>query len=165
MSLIPDLVLNKYSDLTPEYLKKIGVCGLLLDIDNTLEPYENPTPTEGVVAWLGAMADAGIKCAFVSNNGRCRVEQFNESLGLPAFYKARKPFRGRLVRALDLMGVPRESAAIMGDQIFTDVLAGRLTGIRAFLVPPIKDKTDPFTRLKRFFERGILKRYDRKKCE
>ena len=50
----------------------------------------------------------------------------------------------------------------MGDQIFTDVLAARLAGIRAALVPPIKDKTDPLTRFKRLLERPIMKRYFRR---
>ena len=45
------------------------------------------------------------------------------------------------------------------DQIFTDVWAGRNVGIRCIVVPPIKDKTDGFTRFKRLLERPILRYY------
>ena len=63
---------------------------------------------------------------------------------------------------LKRLGVDQKHAALMGDQIFTDVLCAHLSGMRAFLVPPIVDRTDRGTRLKRYFERGILRRYYKK---
>jgi ribonucleotide monophosphatase NagD (HAD superfamily) len=56
-------------------------------------------------------------------------------------------------------GGSKKTTAIMGDQVFTDVLFARMMGIRAILVPPIKDKTNRITRLKRHFEKGVLRRY------
>jgi predicted HAD superfamily phosphohydrolase YqeG len=76
---------------------------------------------------------------------------------MPAYYKAAKPFKKNVLRALSDMGVKREEAILIGDQVFTDVWAAHNSGIRAALVPPIKDKTDPLTKFKRLLERPILK--------
>jgi HAD superfamily phosphatase (TIGR01668 family) len=139
----------------------LGIKGIILDIDNTLEPYENPLPTKKVVQWFLELDKAGIKSAFVSNNNRERVELFNSELKRIAYSKAGKPFKKNLLLAMRDMGTDRSNTILMGDQIFTDVWAAHNAGIKAILVPPIKDKTDPFTRFKRLLERPILKKYER----
>lgn len=146
-------------------MREIGIDTLLLDIDNTLAPYEQPEPDEYIRAWLEDLHAAGIKTAFLSNNHGERVELFGKTLGVPVQYDSHKPLPFRAKKILRWMGADRRHAALMGDQIFTDVLCARLAGIRAILVPPIKDKTDRFTRFKRFMERGPLKRYYKKHRE
>ena len=64
--------------------------------------------------------------------------------------------------AIKDMEIAPEEAILMGDQVFTDVWAARNAGIRAILVPPIKDKRDLFTRFKRLLEKPFLKKYDKK---
>ena len=158
----PDFYFETHAGASVAFLKEQGISALFLDIDNTLEPYENPVPGEGVLSWFSSLADAGISVAFVSNNGKERVETFNEKLGYIAYYKAKKPFARKIKRAMKQMGVKKEEALFMGDQIFTDVCAARFAGIRVALVPPIKDKTDALTRFKRLLERPIMKRYFRR---
>lgn len=158
----PDFYFETYAGASVSFLKEQGIRALVLDIDNTLEPYENPTPGEGVRAWFSALADAGISAAFVSNNGKERVETFNAELARIAYYKAGKPFAGKIKRAMREMGVTKKETLFMGDQIFTDVLAARFAGIQVALVPPIKDKTDALTRFKRWLERPIMKRFFRR---
>ncbi len=157
---IPDRCFLTFDKLTPEFLKRRGIKGLILDIDNTIAPYEEATP--GVIAldWFKRLDEAGIAVAFVSNNDRARVTAFNDALGYPRYYKSGKP-SGKYIRmAMAAMGTDRTNTALMGDQVFTDVLAARLAGLRyTFLVPPIKDKTDWFTRLKRQLERPIIQAY------
>lgn len=158
---VPDFRFNTFDELTPKLLSELGIKGVILDIDNTLEPYEHPLPGEHVKRWLGELNAAGISCAFVSNNNRERVELFNSELGLPAFYKAGKPFKKNLIKAMEIMGSTKENTIIMGDQVFTDVWAARNAGIRAVLVPPINDKKDIFTKLKRLLEKPVLRKYER----
>ena len=158
----PDYTFLCYRDLSAEFLKQQGIGVLLLDIDNTLAPYEQPEPDDHIRAWLTSLADAGVRVAFLSNNHEPRVALFNKTLGLPMRYDAHKPLRKNARRLLRELGGDKHNAALMGDQIFTDVFCAHNVGMRAFLVPPIKDKTDVGTRLKRFFERGILKRYYKK---
>jgi predicted HAD superfamily phosphohydrolase YqeG len=58
-----------------------------------------------------------------------------------------------------MLGGNKKNTALMGDQIFTDVLCAHTMGIRAILVPPIKDKTNLFFRFKRLLERPFIRKY------
>lgn len=156
---LPDYILKTYSDLTPEFLLSLGIDTLVLDIDNTLVPYEIPLPTPKLLTWFSTLNENGVKIAFVSNNDRQRVELFNSELSFVAFYKSKKPLLKTMKKTLETLGADCEKTALMGDQIFTDVLAGNRMGFITFLVPPIKDKTDLFTRAKRFFEKPVIKKY------
>ena len=149
--------------MTTDFLLANGIRALILDIDNTLAPYEEPDPNERVLAWFSALKEAGIKAAFVSNNDFERVSRFNQKIGIPMYPKGKKPLKKYMRRAIESLGVSPSETAIMGDQIFTDVWAGRNVGIRCIVVPPIKDKTDFFTKFKRVLEKPILRYY--RKCE
>ena len=156
---VPEYYFETFDKASAEFLTSIGVKGIVLDVDNTLEPYENPTPGAHVVSWLESLRAAGISAAIVSNNGGERINLLNKELGLPAYYKAKKPFKRNVLNAMADMGTDKSNTILMGDQVFTDVWAAHNTGIRAILVPPIKDKTDVFTKFKRLLERPILKKY------
>ena len=157
---VPEYRFEKFNMASAEFLLSIGVKGIVLDIDNTLEPYEHATPGEHVIKWLSELWSAGIKTAIVSNNGRERVELFNKEIGMPAYAKASKPFKRNVLRAMADMGTDRSNTVLMGDQVFTDVWAAHNTGIRAILVPPINDKRDALTRFKRRLEIPVLKKYE-----
>lgn len=158
---VPDYRFRTFDEASAQFLSSIGVKGLILDVDNTLEPYENAIPGEHVIKWLGELSNAGIKCAIVSNNGKERIDKFNENIGLVAYSKAKKPFKKNVLAALADIGIEPKDAALMGDQVFTDVWAARNAGIKAILVPPIKDKRDVFTRFKRLLEKPIIKKYNK----
>lgn len=158
----PDHTFRAYYDLAPAFLQERGITVLLLDIDNTLAPYEQPLPDARLVAWLDGFKAAGIAVAFLSNNHEERVTLFNESLGLPCRYDAHKPLTRNAKRLYRSLGGTKRTTAFMGDQIFTDVCCAHRCGALALLVPPIKDKTDRGTRFKRRLEKGILKRFYKK---
>lgn len=159
-SLVPDRQFSTYLDLTPAILREEGVRALLLDVDNTLAPYEQSEPDDALRAWLHALEEAGIAVALVSNNHGSRLTRFNRTLGLPAFSHACKPLRRGVRRALAALGAKPGETALLGDQIFTDVGAARRARLaRAYTVPPIHDKRDLFTRFKRLCERPIYRAY------
>ncbi len=162
---VPEFRFDTFDLATADFLISKGIKGIVLDVDNTLEPYENPIPTERVVAWLDSLNKNGIGAAIVSNNDSERITLFNKDLGLPAYSKAGKPFKKYILRAMSDMGTTRENTILMGDQVFTDVWAAHNAGIPAILVPPIKDKTDLLTRFKRLLEKPILRKYERKNRE
>jgi len=162
---VPDYYFDTFDKASAQFLSSIGVKGILLDVDNTLEPYENPFPTEKVIGWFKSLREQGIGAAIVSNNDKERIELFNKDLGLPAYYKAKKPFKKMLNLAMRDLGTKPEETVFMGDQVFTDVWAARNAGIRAILVPPIKDKTDFFTKFKRLLERPVMRKYRKRHKE
>ncbi|MBQ8408770.1 MAG: YqeG family HAD IIIA-type phosphatase [Clostridia bacterium] len=157
--LLPDYIFATYGCVTPEFLKTIGVKALLIDIDNTLAPYEMPEPDDNIRNWFKTLAENGIQATLVSNNDRERVELFNASLGLPAYYKSGKPFAKNLKRAMANMGSDRTNTAMLGDQLLTDAAAGKHIGLRTIIVPPIRDKNNAFFRSKRAMEVRHIKKY------
>ena len=163
--LTPDFMFATYRDLTPAYLKERGIDVLIMDIDNTLAPYEQPEPDEAIKSWLVDMQAAGIGLAFVSNNNWDRVELFNREIGIPAHAKSGKPFGKRLREVMRHYRADASETAMLGDQLLTDVFAGKHIGTTALLVPPIKDKTTAFWRIKRALERPIIKKYVKKHPE
>ena len=61
-----------------------------------------------------------------------------EALGIPYEGHAGKPKSGGFRRALARMNAAPEEAAIVGDQIFTDILGGNRAGVLTLLVHPIR---------------------------
>lgn len=162
LKFVPEYYFKTFNEASADFLASIGVKGIVLDVDNTLEPYENPLPGDHVKEWLAELKEQGISAAIVSNNGGERINLFNSELGLPVYYKAKKPFKKNVLNAMKDMGTDKSNTILMGDQVFTDVWAAHNTGIRAILVPPIKDKTDVFTKFKRLLEKPILKKYKKR---
>ncbi len=162
LSLKPDYMFRTFDEITPTFLSGLGVRAILADIDNTLAPYEQPEPDERIRAWIASLAEAGISIAFVSNNDRERVELFNRTLGVPAYFKSGKPFKKNLIKAMEALGSTRETTVMLGDQLLTDALAGHNLGVRVLIVPPIKDKTSAFFRFKRWLEKPTIRRFKRK---
>ena len=162
MNLVPDYIFKTFDEATADFLQSIGVRAVILDIDNTLEPYEHPHPGEHVIAWLNSLSERGIKTAIVSNNGWGRVNLFNKDIGMPAIAKAKKPFKKNVLRAMEMLSAERENTIFIGDQILTDVLAAHNAGIRAILVPPINDRRDLFTKFKRLLEKPFIRKYEKR---
>ena len=161
--LMPDFFFDTFEGVTVDFLRREGIRFLLVDIDNTLAPYEEPLPNARVVAWVQALREDGVALAFVSNNHAERVELFAQSLGVPAFADCHKPLKKRPLSIMEALGASRAETATLGDQIFTDVWCARVLGVRAILVPPIRDKKTLFFRFKRALEKPILKKYHKQR--
>ena len=157
--LTPDYYFEHFYDITPEFLAQKGIEALLIDIDNTLAPYEMPEPDDNIREWFKALSENGIKATLVSNNDRERVELFNATLGLPAYYKSGKPFAKNLKKAMAQMGTDKTNTAMLGDQLLTDAAAGKHIGLRTIIVPPIRDKNNAFFRSKRAMEVKHIRKY------
>ena len=90
--IIPDRIFDSYRSLTPEYLISVGIRALILDIDNTLIPYEEDVPTEELFLWFASLKENGISVALVSNNRKKRLLVFTKCSGFPAMPTAASPF-------------------------------------------------------------------------
>ena len=145
-------------DLSPRWLREQKIDALLLDVDCTLKGYRDERVSPEVAAWLAEVQAAGIGVCLVSNGRGPRIGRFAESAGLPFVAKALKPFPFGCRAAVRKMGFDRKRTAMVGDQLFADVMAGRLAGLAVILVTPIRPEEEPwFTRLKRPFERFFLR--------
>jgi HAD superfamily phosphatase (TIGR01668 family) len=147
--------------LTPERLVQLGLRALLVDVDCTLKRYRSDEIPAGVADWVRGLVQEEIGFCLASNGGGRRIRRLAEGLGVPCLAKALKPFPFRLRRIVRQMGFPPEQTAMVGDQLFADIMAGRLAGLRTILVTPIHPEEEPwFTRLKRPAERLLLRRME-----
>lgn len=157
----PDFILGSFLEVTPEFCLENGIRAIICDIDNTLVTYDDPEPTEPVLRWHRALAEIGVPISFVSNNEPERVYTFAKPLGAPAFPKSGKPSRRGVRMAIEAMGSEPAGTVFLGDQLLTDVMAAKRSGIRAIVVPPIKDKKTLLFRVKRAIERPFMNKYIR----
>ena len=135
-----------------------GVRLVLLDRDNTCVPRDATSAPAEVLAWLDRARDAGLGLCLVSNNFHSsQVGRTARELGVEVVDHAMKPAPFALARAMRLMGASREETVMIGDQVFTDVAAGNLAGVRTILVRPQSRKDLWYTHVFRVFERLALR--------
>ena len=163
--LTPDYIFPTFADITPEFLLSNGIKALVIDVDNTLAPYEQELPDQKTIDWFKNLAENGIKAALISNNKPERIEKYNALLALPAYPDSKKPSTKAILRAIEQMGVTVEVTAGLGDQLLTDTLAVHRLDMISLIVPPIKDKKTPFFRFKRLLEKPFIARYYKKSKE
>lgn len=158
----PDFLIDKTQDIHYEFLKRNGIRGLILDIDNTLVPNHVKEADEAVVRWMERIKSSGIKVCIVSNASQKRVVKFNERLKVYAIHRANKPGTKNFLQAARLMALEPKEIAVVGDQIFTDVYGGNKAEMKTILVKPIDKREVLFVRLKRYPEKLVLSKYKRK---
>ena len=152
MLFIPTKAYKSILSITPQELIEMGVKAVILDVDNTLTTHNNPTPIEGIDEWLSGVRESGIKLMIVSNNHAPRVAPFAERLGLEYVPEGAKPLPKGMRKAIKRMGVSRKETCAIGDQIFTDILGAKLSGIRSIFVQPIEFETSFWFKVKRTIE-------------
>ncbi len=154
--LTPDYYYRSVLDIDLGDLVGRGVDTLLIDLDNTLLPRDSGIVPDDVKLWADRLAAAGFKTCLVSNNWHERVVKVAEELGFELVSKAIKPLPFAFWVALRRTHSSRRSAAIVGDQVFTDVLGGKLSGIKTVLVCPMSSADLPHTLFLRKIERALL---------
>ena len=140
-----------------------GIKALIFDIDNTIAPFDVADPPENAMRLLLALKAKGFSVCLLSNNSRARVLRFNKAMRLFAVHRAGKPGSKGVKRAMRLMKSKPKNTAIIGDQVFTDVLCGNIWGLYTILVRPVSDRDEFTVRLKRGLEKMVLKSYHKRR--
>ncbi len=156
--LIPDQHLNNIFEIDTGYLKSLGIKGIITDMDNTLVSWSDRTVYPQLVDWFAGLKSEGFKLFIVSNNSKDRGGKLAREVDIPAIWYAVKPRRRAFRKALEQMGLTPGETAVVGDQIFTDVLGGNRLGLHTILVTPISEKEFFWTKLTRMVERKVLSR-------
>lgn len=134
----PDLILDgSVLDLTPELLQHYNLRGLVLDVDDTLVPVSMTEASVELQEWVASVRQT-VNLWLVSNNiSQPRIGRIAASLSLPYILGAGKPSRRKLRQAVNAMNLPAGQVAMVGDRLFTDVLAGNRLGMFTILVEPM----------------------------
>jgi len=154
----PHLRVSSVHEVSPALLREAGIEALLVDVDDTLLSSRATQLEPAIAGWFATLAAAGVPVAILSNGSRTRVAEIAAELGVPALSLAGKPFPLAFRRGLKLLGdVDPSKTAMVGDQLFTDVLGARQAGLLTILVEPLSPGKLPHTRLARRIERLVLK--------
>lgn len=154
-AMIPDLTVRSVKDIDLNDLKCRGINTVLLDFDNTLGPDHSTVPTDYSRECVDKLTKSGFKLCLVSNAKSGRSSGIAKELGIECITYAHKPNPSGIMRALELMGSSYSETAMVGDQIFTDVIAGRLAGCYTIFVERYSKKEIWYVALKRPFERIV----------
>jgi HAD superfamily phosphatase (TIGR01668 family) len=153
----PNVKLDKITDITISVLQKYNINSLILDVDNTLSTHHGQVLTDGLEDWLDLMRQNGIKMTVLSNSKAPRLEPFAKKIGLDYISLGLKPLPFGFWRALKRLGSERKNTAIVGDQIFTDIVGGNCVGLKTVLLTPIQLETSLRFRIKRKIESYVIK--------
>ncbi|HHW98616.1 MAG TPA: YqeG family HAD IIIA-type phosphatase [Firmicutes bacterium] len=153
----PNLYVESFHHIDFNYLKEQGIKAICSDLDNTLVAWESEQANPELLAWLKKARDAGFELYLISNAVPKRFEHFTHLLGVKGISKAGKPRKRAFLQALRELGRPAEQVALVGDQIFTDVLGGNRVGLFTILVVPLSKREFIGTRFMRRIERIVMR--------
>jgi uncharacterized protein len=152
----PDRFAPRLHDISLTELEASGIRGLIVDLDNTLLGFRETELAAEHLAWVAEAHDRGMRIVMLSNNFTERVTGIAAKLGVGCIPNALKPLPFGFVRAVKYLDMPRSAIAVVGDQLFTDVLGGKICGLYTILTEPIESKDFPIPRMFRYFERLML---------
>jgi len=152
----PTLQVHSVDEISPELLRGHGIRGVMVDLDDTLVAAQADQIEPRFKAWLQTLKDAGFAVMLLSNGSPERVRHWSQELGVSALALVGKPLPWAFRKGLRQLGIQAHQSAMIGDQLFTDVLGAKWVGALSILVTPLSAGTLPHTRLLRKLERVIL---------
>lgn len=155
--LVPCLAVKTLYDINLDELKERGIRGIIFDLDNTIIPWNSPDLCPEVLAWLNNLPDQDFKLCLVSNNGKKRVRHIAAQCGTPFVARALKPSRTGFRQAAQVMGLSPDTIAVVGDQLFTDMLGGNRLGMFTIWVKPLASQEFIGTKITRQLERLAIR--------
>ncbi len=159
MILYPKGYFDKVSDISLDYLNKNNIKGLILDVDNTLIDYYKNISDE-TIKWANNLKNNNIKLVILSNSEKKdKVAGVAQKLKIDYSYFAMKPFKRGFKKAKQMLELENRNIAVVGDQIFTDVIGANRMKMFSILVEPIEKKDIWITLIKRPIENYIKKKY------
>lgn len=165
LSLYPQYRFERITQITPEDLNNMGVKGVAVDIDNTTAHDYTDIPLDGVAEWVESIKQAGFKVIVLSNGENERAKRFSKLIGDIGFVAvACKPLVFAYKKAQRKLGVLPKQMAMIGDQLFTDILGANAAGWVSIYVKPFaeeKRNVKSFQR-RRMLEKRIFTKMDMK---
>ena len=154
----PDMCVERLSDIDCNYWYGKGIRCVLVDLDNTISPWAKVEITDDAKAFIEKSKNAGVMVVLFSNATEGRVREAAWNAGINYYASARKPFPFRYKKAIAELSFCNTQILTIGDQVFTDVLGGNLTGCATILVAPLSEAEYVGTKFLRILERMIVRR-------
>lgn len=160
--LYPKIYIKNVKEIDQQLIEKNNIKAIILDVDNTLIDYYKNL-LDGAKEWCDGLKKIGIKFCILSNsNKKEKVEEVAKKMNIPYFYFAKKPLKSGFKKAAKLLEEDNKNIAVVGDQIFTDIIGANRNKMISILVDPIEEKDIWITIIKRPIEKAILNKYLKK---
>lgn len=160
--LCPKFQANSVLELDLDKLSSIGIKAVIFDLDNTLVEWHQDQLNPEVIELIERFKQKGFKLCILSNALEYRVEAVAKLLDIPYVSQAIKPRKSPFIKALEILGTAPENTAVVGDQLFTDILGGNRMQLYTIWTPPLSDTEFFSTRAVRKLEQLVVKRFRKK---
>ncbi len=140
---IPDIYQKSIYHIDYDKLLDDGIKCILFDLDNTCAPYKDSEPNKKLIELFETLKDMGFKLVIFSNAPKRRIYPFKKILNVDCLARANKPIKNSFLRVIKLFNYDLSEVAIVGDQLYKDILGGNRVGITTILVNPMS-KDDMF---------------------
>lgn len=134
----PDFYFRRVEDIPFKFLLENNIKGLIFDMDNTLIDFSGRLLSKNLSAFFENLRFLNISAIIVTNsNSKKRVTKIAEILNVKFIFSAKKPNIKAFKKAQKILGIKKENIAIIGDNVFTDIIGGKNFGIKTILINPI----------------------------
>lgn len=153
----PHFEFEHFTDVSLDFLKEKNIHAIFSDLDSTLAAHDQ-LGDDQFTKWHEQLEANGVKLIVVSNNSQGRVDRFTKPYNILGYGRCNKPVPSKIKRILGELGISSDNSIFLGDQLFTDVLCGKLLKMQTVLVKPLGEEHEPWTvRWKRGLEASIKK--------
>jgi HAD superfamily phosphatase (TIGR01668 family) len=160
--LCPKVQAESVLELDLGELRRVGIRGIIFDLDNTLVEWKQDNLSPEVMELITRFKGEGFQMCILSNALENRVEAVAKILDIPYVSRAVKPRKTPFRKALEIMGTTPDETAVVGDQLFTDILGGNRMELYTIWTPPLSSTEFLSTRAVRKLERLVVKRFRKK---
>lgn len=157
----PTMYKKNIFDINYEKLKEMGIKCLVFDLDNTLGLIDQPKCPRKTKQLIKSLQDDFL-ILICSNNSKGRINKYLKDLGIGGVSFSMKPFTRGLRIIKKKYNLKKKEMVMIGDQIVTDILAGKRFKIMTILVDPLGEKDLKITGLNRKVEAKIIKKYEKR---
>lgn len=158
----PDYYCKSIFDIPHEFYSKNNIKYIFSDLDNTLDGYDILYPTKRVFEFVDQIKKLGINLIILSNNHEERVKNYSEPLNVKYMFHTGKPFAKKILKYIKENNINKNEVIMVGDQLMTDVQAGKNAKIKVILTDKIVPQDQPVTRFNRIFDNFLRKRMRKK---
>jgi len=158
----PDIVIPRISEIDVNLLKKWGIKGLILDVDNTIIARKSDKIDQDIINWF-KNTKRYFKMIILSNNSRSKILRAAKPLNILYIPWTLKPLSIYYQVAFMKMNLSPKEVCAIGDQIFTDILGAKLFHMKTIYIIPLNSNDDSdWTKFVRLFERLLFKKWIKK---
>lgn len=153
----PGQIVREIQEIDFRALKARGINALILDIDDTLIPREVNDVWPAIFEWVYARKREGFRLCLISNSRHpIRVKYFSETLNIPSIHLSLKPLPFAFWKSLSILNSRPKETAMLGDQLFMDILGANLLGIYSIFIDHRKEETILVRQWMRWAEQWVL---------